>query len=186
MMNQALPSIRPHHLASAIAVLLLLAGGGLPSTAQDPSESGVVADFEGRQIDLAKGWGDAQACLVLSSTTHCFRTIDELTAAEKGFAAGDVGLVSPAATCSTALRLYDGTYQTGSVLSIATRGQWINLGLYGFDNRTSSYRVGACAVELASGTNGGGSRYFRCLNAYCEEDVMASGWDNVLSSAYLK
>jgi hypothetical protein len=166
--------------------MVLLAAGGLPGAARSLPDSRVVADFEGRQIDLAEGWGDAQACLVLSSTTHCFRTVDELTAAEKSLVAGDDRLISLAATCSTALRLYDGTYQTGSVLSIATRGQWINLGLYGFDNRTSSYRVGACAVELASGTNGGGSRYFRCLDAYCEEDVMASGWDNVLSSAYLK
>lgn len=186
MTNQAFPFARPRHLAAAIAVIVLLAAGGRPSAAQGLPDSGVIADFEGRQIDLAEGWGGAQACLVLSSTIHCFRTVDELSAAEKSLVAGDGALVSLAATCSTALRLYDGTYQTGSLLSIASRGQWINLGLYGFDNQTSSYRVGACAVELASGTNGGGSRYFRCLSAYCEEDVMASGWDNVLSSAYLK
>lgn len=186
MTNRAFPSFKPRHLAATIAILILLAAGGLPSAAQGLTDAGVIAEFEGTQIDLTQGWGEARACLVLASTTQCFRTIDELTVAERRLAEGNGGTISLAATCSTALRLYDGTYQTGSVLSIATRGQWINLGLYGFDNRTSSYRVGACAVELASGTNGSGSRYFRCLYAYCEEDVMASGWDNVLSSAYLK
>jgi hypothetical protein len=169
-----------------IAALVLVTAGGLPVSAQSFTDARAVAVFEGTEIDLTYGWGDARACLVLTAMVQCFRTIEELNAAEESLAGGDSGIISPAATCSTALRLYDGTYQTGSVLSIAVRGQWINLGTYGFDNRTSSYRVGACAVELASGTNGSGSRYSRCLSAYCEEDVMASGWDNVLSSAYLK
>lgn len=179
------PPRRARHLA-VMAILLLFTVGGLPVSAQSLADARSVAVFEGTEIDLTDGWGDARACLVLPATVQCFRTIEELNAAEARLDVGDSRLVSTSATCSTALRLYDGTYQTGSVLSITVRGQWVNLGTYGFDNRTSSYRVGACTVELASGTNGGGSRYYRCLTAYCEEDVMASGWDNVLSSAYLK
>jgi hypothetical protein len=64
--------------------------------------------------------------------------------------------------------------------------QWINLADFGFNNMTSSYTVGACAVILAAGTNGSGSLYPECLNAGCVEDVMLSGWNNVLSSVYLR
>jgi hypothetical protein len=89
-------------------------------------------------------------------------------------------------SCSSSLDLYDGTYLTGVSVSIYTRGLWINLSTVGFDNRTSSYMVGACSVALASGSNGGGSLYPRCLSAGCIEDVMASGWNNVISSVYLR
>jgi len=93
--------------------------------------------------------------------------------------------LAPLISCSTALNLYNGTYLTGTRVSVSTRGVWINLSNFGFDNMTSSYKVGACSVELASGANGSGSHYSRCLSAGCEEDVMASGWNNVISSVYL-
>jgi hypothetical protein len=87
--------------------------------------------------------------------------------------------------CSSPLTLYDGTSLSGASVSISTRGLWINLSTVSFDNRTSSFAVGACAIDLASGTNGGGSRYPRCLSAGCVENSMASGWNNVVSSAFL-
>ena len=95
------------------------------------------------------------------------------------------GSARPAATCSTGLTLYNGTNLTGSNVTISTRGAWVNLSSVGFDNKTSSYLVGACAVELASGTGGGGALYTRCLSAWCEEDTLLAGWDNTFSSVYL-
>jgi hypothetical protein len=88
-------------------------------------------------------------------------------------------------SCSTPLRLYDGTYLSGTTVAIYTRGAWINLGSYGMDNMTSSFKVGACSVSLAAGTGGGGSHYSECLYANCIENVMATGWNNVISSVYI-
>lgn len=96
------------------------------------------------------------------------------------------GPKSPEVSCSTPLRLYDGTFQTGTSASIYTRGLWINLSDLGFNNKTSSYIVGACAVELAAGANGSGALYPECLYAGCDENVMLSGWNNVISSVYLR
>jgi hypothetical protein len=88
-------------------------------------------------------------------------------------------------TCSSPLKLYDGTYLTGSEVSVSARGLWIDLSTVSFDNRTSSFKVGACSVDLASGAGGSGAHYTRCLSAGCEEDVMDLGWNNVVSSVYL-
>jgi hypothetical protein len=88
-------------------------------------------------------------------------------------------------SCSTPLVLHDGTTQTGTSVSIYTRGLWIDLSFLSFDNKTSSYTVGACSVELAAGSGGGGAHYSRCLYAGCVENSMASGWNNVVSSVYL-
>jgi hypothetical protein len=101
-------------------------------------------------------------------------------------AAAAPGPDRPDVSCSTPLKLYNGTYLTGSSVSIYQRGVWVNLSSAGFDNMTSSYEVGACAVILASGANGGGSHYPECLNAGCVENTMLTGWNNVLSSVYLR
>jgi hypothetical protein len=91
----------------------------------------------------------------------------------------------PSLACSSALQLFDGTNLGGAKVLIYTRGLWIDLSTVSFDNRTSSYKVGACAIELASGPGGGGAHYTRCLSAGCVENVMDLGWNNVVSSVYL-
>src|SRR5438309_1914738 len=92
---------------------------------------------------------------------------------------------APAVNCSSALKLHDGTNQSGATASISSRGVWVNLSSFSFDNRTSSFTTGACAVALASAANGGGALYETCLTAHCVENVMDPGWDNVISSVYL-
>jgi hypothetical protein len=101
-------------------------------------------------------------------------------------AAAAPGPARPEVSCATPLKLYNGTYLTGSSVSVYVRGVWVNLSSAGFDNMTSSYAVGACAVILASAANGGGSRYPECLNAGCVENTMLTGWNNVISSVYLR
>jgi hypothetical protein len=138
-----------------------------------------IASFEGARLDLSRGWGAARACLVYPGRrTECFRTQAALDARV-------ASLAPPALSCSTPLRLRDGTYQSGTTVSIFPRGIWINLSTLGFDNKTSSYTVGACSIELAALSNGGGAHYAWCLFAGCVENVMVSGWDNVVSSVYL-
>ncbi len=110
------------------------------------------------------------------------------SAAPAGASGAHRGTAQPnvsTAACSTSLDLYDAGSLGGTHVAIFTRGLWINLSTIGFDNRTSSFAVGACAIDLASGTNGGGSRYPRCLNPGCVENTMVSGWNNTVSSVFL-
>ena len=92
---------------------------------------------------------------------------------------------SPALTCSMPLRLYDGTQFTGRSVSISERGVWVNLSTLSFDNKTSSFKVGACTVDMASAAGGGGALYPTCRNPGCQEGTMDPGWNNVISSVYL-
>lgn len=85
--------------------------------------------------------------------------------------------------CSTSLRLYDGTGQTGAVISLSTRGTSVSLSAYGFDNRTSSYRVGACSSTFYSGVSTG--VYGGNTAANASASSMLSGWDNVVSSVFI-
>jgi hypothetical protein len=103
----------------------------------------------------------------------------------RSFSSQEATLAAPAVACSTPLKLYNGTSLTGTSVSIYTRGLWIDLSTVAFDNQTSSFKVGACAIELAAGAGGTGSHYTRCLSAGCTENSMLSGWNNTVSSAYL-
>ena len=122
-------------------------------------------------------------CLVVSGESSAMASV-RTRRAESQMAA-QTAPATALTSCSTPLRLYDGTYLSGTTVSIYTRGAWINLSSYGFDNRTSSFSVGACSVSLAAGSGGGGSHYSECLYAGCVENVMATGWNNVISSVYV-
>lgn len=109
-----------------------------------------------------------------------------LVSLSAGMASARVGgKMAPALTCSTPLTLYDLANRSGSSVQVFTRGLWINLSTVSFDNKTSSFKVGACAVDLAPQTNGSGNHYPECLYAGCIENTMLPGWDNTISSVYL-
>jgi hypothetical protein len=171
-----------------VVASLILAGSGIitasaaGSNGSTGSPRGIMARFEGQWIALAEDWGEARACSIMPGRrVRCFRTEIDMDRWEAAVRAGS----SPLLTCSTSLKLHDGTNQGGGVLSLNTRSTWINLSSHSFDNKTSSYTVGSCSVELASQTNGQGNHYPECLSAGCVEDTMLAGWDNVLSSVYL-
>lgn len=89
-------------------------------------------------------------------------------------------------TCSSYMRLYDGTGYTGSTLYLSTRRQWLNLSSYGFNQKTSSYKIGACKSIFADYNNGGGGWYPTYLTeAYDKATSMRSGWNNDVSSVYM-
>jgi hypothetical protein len=134
---------------------------------------------EAALLDLPKGSLRGGACVVLEDLApRCFSTsrlADQWVAS----------LGVPTLNCSTPLKLHAGTSQGGTLVSVYARGLWVNLSTFGFDNMTSSYTVGACAVELAAGAGGGGNHYTRCLSPGCVENSMLPGWDNVISSVFL-
>jgi hypothetical protein len=171
----------------AVASLILVGSGIVTAGAAGSSGAfgahrGVLARFEGRWIDLGKGWGEARACSIMPGRpAQCFRSEREMERWESAVRPTS----SPLLTCSTPLKLHDGTSQGGTLATVSTRGIWINLSTLSFDNKTSSYTVGACAVELAAQGNGTGNHYPECLFPGCVEDTMLPGWDNVLSSVKL-
>lgn len=192
----------------ALALLMTLAAPG-PALAQTRNESlpvetrPAIASFEGDSIDLAGDWGDADACLVWrqGGVLECFRTVEELDAREAelaprraamaggstrsiGITGGAVAASTASYACSSSLRLYEYDYYGGRRLSFWDRGYWQNLYLYGFDNRTSSYIVGACYVHLAENPDGGGWWYPGPTYPWAGEPSM--WWQDVISSIYIE
>jgi len=187
----------------ATATVLLLIAAALPWSVVDAGQSRRAvpgnpseAIFEQGELDLSESWGDATACIELGDHTECFRTEQQLLAAHPEYGApGDTestsaaastdGDITPMATCSSSLRLYRSTGFTGGTLVLTTRAVVLNLSTYGFDNDTSSYRVGACASTFWSGASGSGSVYPGATGAWASASSMLSGWNNVVSSVYI-
>jgi hypothetical protein len=181
-------------IASTLQTSAVEAADTEPSSPGNPSE----AIFEDVELDLGESWGDASACIELGDRTECFRSEQELLAAHPAYSVtgGHVrsaratsaptdGEITPMATCSTSLRLYRSTGFTGGTLVLTTRAVVLNLSTYGFDNDTSSYRVGACASTFWAGASGSGSVYPGPTGANASASSMLSGWNNVVSSVYI-
>lgn len=150
------------------------------------------ASFEGRTIDLGRGWGDAKACLVWrqGGVSECFRTEEELDAREAELAprreaTATIWTASYSYSCSSSLRLYEYNWYGGRRLSFWDRGWWQNLSDFGFEDRTSSYMVGACPVWLAEHADGGGYWYGGPTYPYAAEPVMYWWWQDRVSSIYV-
>jgi hypothetical protein len=172
------------------------------------SQAAAAAGQEGEQeatygdqiIELDDGsWDGAQACAVAGAEVRCFSTESEmnawLTAAAGETAApssGGIGglaaIVQMAAvaapSCSSTLRLYEHGGFGGRILYFSSRAQWFNLSDFGFSNRVSSFRVGACSSYLADYNNGGGS-WYPGSSAWVSVGVMPSWWNDRISSIYL-
>lgn len=156
------------------------------------------ARFEGRDIDMSKDWGEADACWIHEDgSATCYRNEAELDAAiaraglepntempeslGEGFARANGYRVS---YCSQSIRLYKGSWYSYSLLYISQRYRWLNLSWYGFNNSVSSYKIGSCSSTFRSLNYGGGSTYYGGTYAYKWKSYMGS-WDNVLSSLYI-
>jgi hypothetical protein len=161
--------------ASALAVAALAIAANPAHAAQPKS----TVTFEGRAINLSAGWGDAHACTTDGTTTQCFRTEAEMD--QRGTAAASF---SPMTACSATLRLYRSANYGGDVLQLSTRFITLSLAAYGFDNDTSSYRVGTCSARLYDTTTGV-TAYPGNTTAGAVAPAMASGWDNRVGSVYI-
>ena len=183
-------------LGFALAAVGSLAAVEAPTAGADPVTGDPThAWFEGAEIDLSKSWGEATACVELGDHTECFRTEAEMLEAhpELGETATTDRMVASQvssdatilATCLTGLRLYRVTSYGGIALTLTTRSIWINLSTYGYDNDTSSYKVGACSSVFRAGASGSGSTYPGNTGAGAVATAMLAGWDNVVSSVLI-
>lgn len=173
-------------LNAAVIVAIQIAGIAPAPAARDTRG---FALFEEQLIDLSEGWGEAQACVVWDGDhlVECFRTeaelVERVVTSARAEQAEPVGASS---TCSSSLKLYDGPSYPGAALYLYQRTTWINLSDYGWANRTSSFKVGACLSYLADFVNGGGDWYPTShTQAYDQSSSMISGWDNRVSSVYI-
>jgi hypothetical protein len=174
--------------AATTSTATVTAAPALDATVGDPAS----AIYGSETLDLADDWGTANACIELGAVTECYDTEADLLAAhtEVRSVARSIGVTRDAAalssvTCSSSLRMYDGTSYTGGILYLNTRGVSHNLSNFGFDNVTSSYKVGACSASFFSSPNLGGSVYPGYTGAWAQSSTMAGGWNNVVSSVYI-
>lgn len=166
-------------VATAVAVALALIHGAPFSqgTERGASDDSVVARFEGTVLDLQHSWGSARACFADEDAVRCYRSETEMDAAEQG-RSGDN---SSARACTPSLRLYTLASYNGSVLHLTLSGSVLNLTSYGFNNTTSSYKVGSCDSRLFDTTSGGGL-YPGTTSPGTNASFMSTGWDNRIGS----
>jgi hypothetical protein len=174
---------------AVIVVSLATMGALVPGTETSAAGRGTRAWYGDHWIDLARDWETATACSVGDDGAFCFATEAEMDAylASTGSAvAVAAGPITLALSCASSLRLYDGTSYTGSALHLSARGTYLNLSSYGFDNRTSSYKVGACDSYFYSGASGSGALYpIGNTQAFDQFTSMLVGWNNTVSSVYI-
>lgn len=178
--------------ATLTAIFVGVLATCVPNTAYATGET--IATFEGETIDLSEGWGEAAACDVGPAGVTCYRTeveMDAALAAQVTLSTDLVSvhvslggaLVSLLSTCGSDVRLYSAGSYGGTVLNLNLRGVPISLAAYGFDNLTSSYKIGACSAEFYSGYISG--PYPGSTSPGVQSPSMLSGWDNVVSSVYI-
>lgn len=103
-------------LVAAVVTVAALFTSANGAQAAPRTEGPVLASYNGRTLDLSKSWEDARACNVTASGSTCYSTEAAMDAA---IASAPTARLA-AGTCSTALRLYDGTSYTGQALNIYT------------------------------------------------------------------
>lgn len=152
-------------------------------------ETAAFAAYRSGTIDLRQGWGTAKACHTDGRTTQCYDSESEMDAALRPGVAGARGFTgggpSMLAACSSSVRLYTGTSYTGTVLSITIRFTFLTLSTYGFNNVTSSYKIGACGSSFYDGDAGTGSVYPGTTAANVQYPSMVTGWNDRISSIYI-
>ena len=176
----------PHmsaHALSDVSPDAVSPEGGNPST---PAVDISIATYGDRTIDLRQGWAGAQACAVQDTGTTCFDSEQEMlefvdASQAHGWSNGSARLTF----CGSSLMLYNGISYGLPVVGLFTRFVTTNLSAVGFDNMTTSYKVGACSSILYGGSGGGGGVYPGPTNAFTQSPNMVGGWNNTISSAYV-
>ncbi|GAA3165744.1 MULTISPECIES: peptidase inhibitor family I36 protein [Streptomyces] len=140
-------SIRRTVAAAALAGGIALTGLAQTAQAESGSAHGALAAYQGRTIDLAKGWQGAEACAVFAADDiRCYATTAAADKATGYRASTDplrqnarAGAASIPACANGWVCLYQYSHGGGRRM-IFNDDYWDDLDNYGFDNRTSSWR----------------------------------------------
>lgn len=177
-------------LLVAVVLVLLAPAAAQAAPGTDPG----VASYEGRRIDLSRGWQGAGACAVLSTDdVRCYDTEkemnDALAAEEQPSSAAAVeGASAAAAYCAGRsdlwLTLYEHASFGGRAVSFRDPGYWQNLSTWGFDKAMTSWRNNTyCLAYAAEGAGGGGA--WLNLPARSSSANVGTAWNDRASSVYL-
>ncbi len=186
--------------AATVAIGLALAAPALadPSPAPVPPTpdsaiaqgTGGLAQFEGRTIDLSKGWGDAHDCIVskdLPGGAECFRTRAEGDARMQSLrasrSAGSASVNVALASCLTPLQLFKDGLLSGDRLQFWDRGLQ-SLVPWGFNDKMSSFITGTCPTHLPDNSDGTGYWYPGNTSANHSEPILAAGWNDRVSAVW--
>lgn len=182
-------------LVGAVAGALLASIGWAPASAAEDEERTVTAIFEGEEVPMDEVWDVATACAMWEDQSiECFRTKEEREDAERDRSSGTSdglstsgtgGAASVASSSSCPVRLYALTNYGGAELTLSTRLKWHNLNSYGFDNRTSSFKISGCSSTFRDGIGGSGSTYPGATSSWSWSSSMVHGWDNRVSSVWI-
>lgn len=165
------------------------------SNQSDGNHGPTYAAFDGKILNLAVSWGDAQSCVVWKQggVAECFRTEQEgnnlvsqieLSMSEE---TGPAAAPNPLLACSrNCLHIYQHSNFGGRDLTFCDRGYWQNLTSYGFNDELSSFKTGSHGVHLAEHTGGGGNWYPGNTDACVSAGGMSSGWNDRVSSIYIR
>lgn len=165
-------------LALALPGLLAWAAAEPVGAQHEELRPSSLAEYNGRTIDLAVSWEGAQACRIAEPINQCFDTEAELD--ELPPPAGRD--IAPLTNCGSSVRLYDFTSYGTPVLELWQRWTTHSLSIYGFANRTSSYRIGACSATFYDSSS---NIYPGATTANSSSPSMASGWDNRVTRVYI-
>jgi hypothetical protein len=151
-------SVKVRTIVVAVAVVMSAVFAALPQPAAASPTGGTrpgMATFQGRVIDLSKGWQGAQACLVYAALdTRCFATRAEAEVV-LGYtrygdplnrSAGPVGVLAVPPCSSGWLCLYEHVNGEGRTLQFRDE-YWQHLANWNFAGRTSSWRNAQAAGD---------------------------------------
>jgi hypothetical protein len=171
--------------ALALGVTVMTASSAVAS-ASAASGPGIVATYNGGTLDLSQGWGSAAICAVTNLGTSCFSKQSEYQtwfSSQPQLVAESFSASS--GNCSTGLKMFQKVNYGGTELVIFEKSEWINLSAYSFADELSSYQVGACAADMAAGTNGSGAAYPGNTSPGADVTTLGSSWNDRMQSVYI-
>lgn len=167
-------------LAGASAMLVALTAPG--AAAETRSTGGVLAEYNGRTIDLSKDWEGATSCVEESDgDVRCYDS-DADYLAEQGIDVSDTAVGTLDGTCGQGyLCLWDDRYYAGKKVHFSEVGKKKFLKDYGLEDKANSIfnnRVGpASPYDVGCGcTLGLGGR--EALNELSLEPHPTGSWNN--------
>lgn len=169
---------------ATIALTALTALSVVPATAASGQKEpvGKQATYEGRTIDLGRGWQGAQACAAWSDTDiRCYRSVEDMIEDEGGGGNGDVGSQAksdcPSGWFSNEwFCLFEFSNWQGRMLKFKDPNYCQYLYQYGFNNQAGSYAntladsvavydaTYSCSNWLATFSGHSSSAYLNSLN----------------------
>jgi hypothetical protein len=171
-------------ISCALCLMLGIISIGLDSNAGASAGGDAMASYEGGTLDISQGWGTATVCVVARTGNECFTTYAEYVAWMSSKLGGDLQL-EPDTSCSTGLDLYQNIDYGGDELILKTEDVWINLSTYSFSDETSSFKVGACSVDMNDSNNGGGNFYPGPTSSGSDVSWIGSVWNDRIASVLI-